>query len=274
MNLWFTEHEQETMRMSYKIKETLHKERSKFQDISIVDTYRFGRMMILDDVVQTTEKDEFIYHELMVHMPLFTHPNPEKVLVIGGGDGGCIREVLKHPSVKKAVLVEIDDRVVEVSKQFLPTISQGLDDPRVEVKIEDGINYVKETKNEYDVIIVDSTDPEGFSLTLFSDEFYKAIYSCLKEDGLFVSQTSSPFFRPEFLKETYERIGEIFPKTKLYVGNILTYFGVFSFSMGSKKYSPDDIEEIRNIPMETKFFNKDIYKAAFALPQYVKDIFK
>src|SRR5690606_14122478 len=143
------------------VRESLVREQTDFQDLAIIDTVEFGRMLVLDDMVMTTERDEFVYHEMVAHPALVTHPNPQHVLVVGGGDGGVIREVLKHPSVKKAVLVDIDGKVIEYSKKFLPTIAGSLDDPRVEVHVNDGYMHIHDHKNEYDVIMVDSTEPVG-----------------------------------------------------------------------------------------------------------------
>ena len=159
----------------------------------MVETEEFGNMLILDGMVMTTEKDEFVYHEMVAHVPLFTHPNPENVLVVGGGDGGVIREVLKHPSVKKATLVEIDGKVIEYSKQYLPSIAGALDNER-EVKVGDGFLHIAESENEYDVIMVDSTEPVGPAVNLFTKGFYAGISKALKEDGIFVAQTDNPWF--------------------------------------------------------------------------------
>ncbi|MGR5912463.1 spermidine synthase [Bacillus cereus] len=161
MELWFTEKQTKHFGITARINRTLHTEQTEFQKLDMVETEEFGNMLILDGMVMTTEKDEFVYHEMVAHVPLFTHPNPENVLVVGGGDGGVIREVLKHPSVKKATLVEIDGKVIEYSKQYLPSIAGALDNERVEVKVGDGFLHIAESENEYDVIMVDSTEPVG-----------------------------------------------------------------------------------------------------------------
>ncbi|MEA4848637.1 MAG: polyamine aminopropyltransferase, partial [Clostridiaceae bacterium] len=207
------------------------------------------------------------------HIPLFTHKDPKKVLVVGGGDGGTIREILKHKSVEKAVLCEIDDRVVELSKKYLPEISCGLSDPRAEVFIGDGIRYVLEHKNKFDVIIVDSTDPIGAAEGLFNVNFYKSLYSCLTEDGIFVAQTESPFYSPQLVKKIFSDVENVFPVTKLYMAAVPTYPGVYwSFTMGSKKYDPEKTD-IDNIPeFDTKYYYKDLHKACFILPKYVKEL--
>ena len=273
MDLWIKEMQIENAAMTYKVKETLHTERTKYQELAILDTYELGRMLVLDGIVQTTIRDEFTYHEMITHIPLFTHKDPRKVLVVGGGDGGTIREILKHKSVEKAVLCEIDDRVVELSKKYLPEISCGLSDPRAEVFIGDGIKYVLEHKNEFDVIIVDSTDPIGAAEGLFNVNFYKSLYSCLRSDGIFVAQTESPFYSPQLVKKIFSDIGNVFPITKLYMAAVPTYPGVYwSFTMGSKKYDPEKTD-MDNIPeLDTKYYHRDLHKACFILPKYVKEL--
>lgn len=275
MEMWFTEKQTENVGITCKCGKTLHVETTKYQEIALIETLQFGRMLVLDGTVQTTEKDEFVYHEMIAHVPLFTHPSPKKILVVGGGDGGAIREILKHPSVEKATLVEIDGKVVEISKKFLPTISCALDDPRVEVLIEDGIRYVKNHKNQFDIILIDSTDPVGAAVGLFSKDFYKAIYEALKEDGLFVAQTESPFLNGELISKIYQDIGINFPITKLYLCAIPTYpSGFWSFTMGSKVYNPLEVNERKILDIDTKYYTKELHKSAFSLPKFVQDLLK
>lgn len=272
MELWAKEYQSEDLVLSYRIKETLHTERSKYQDIAIVDTYQYGRMLLLDSVVQTTEVDEFVYHEMITHVALSAHPNPKKVLVVGGGDGGSIREILKHKSVEQAILVDIDERVVELSKQYLPSISCGFDDPRVTVNIEDGLAYVKRAKNEFDLIIVDSTDPIGPAVGLFAQEFYRDLYAALKEDGMFVAQTEPPWSSKTFLPELHSVLHNIFPIVKLFLANIPTYeSGLYSFTICSKKHDPTVIQPGKHVP-NTKYYSPEMHKAAFTLPPFVAEL--
>src|SRR5438128_1443114 len=161
MELWYTEKQTPAYGITAKIKETYVSEQTDFQDLAMIETEEFGTMLVLDGMVMTTEKDEFVYHEMVAHPALFTHPNPKNVLVVGGGDGGVIREVLKHPSVEKAVLVEIDGKVIEYSKKYLPSIAGALDNARVQVIVNDGYMHIHDHKNTYDVIMVDSTEPVG-----------------------------------------------------------------------------------------------------------------
>lgn len=275
MDLWYTEFQTPNVGITCKTKKTYHTEKTEFQDLALIETEQFGRMLVLDGTVQTTIEDEFVYHEMISHVPLFTHKNPKKVLVIGGGDGGAIREIIKHPSVEKAVLCEIDGRVIEVSKEYLPEISCALSDKRVEVLVADGIKYVQDNKGQFDVIMVDSTDPVGPAVGLFAVDFYKAIYEALKEDGIFVAQTESPFFHKELIKSVYKDISSIFPITKLYTCAIPTYpSGFWSFTMGSKKYDPLETD-ISKIPeLDTKYYCPQLHKAVFALPKFAADLVK
>ncbi|WLR50756.1 polyamine aminopropyltransferase [Bacillus tianshenii] len=275
MELWFTEKQTKSFGITAKIKRTLHTEKTDFQQLDMVETEEFGNMLVLDGMVMTTQKDEFVYHEMVAHVPLFTHPNPEHVLVVGGGDGGVIREVLKHPSVKKAVLVEIDGLVIEYSKKYLPEIAGELDNPRVEVKVDDGFMHIAKSENEYDVIMVDSTEPVGPAANLFTRGFYDGIAKALKEDGIFVAQTDNPWFKADLISQVYKDVKEIFPITRLYTANIPTYpSGLWTFTIGSKKHDPLEVSEERFHEIETKYYTKDLHKAAFALPKFVQDLTK
>jgi len=275
MDLWIKEMQLEDagIAMTYKVKETLMRKQTQFQDLAVVDTEVFGRMLVLDGIVQTTIKDEFVYHEMISHIPLFTHPNPKKVLVVGGGDGGAIREILRHPSVEKAVLCEIDGDVIDACKKYLPEISHALDDPRCEVFVGDGIKYVMDRKNEFDVIIVDSTDPFSIAEGLFGGNFYKDIFECLTEDGIFIAQTETPFYLPDTVRKVYDDAKAIFPVTKMFMAAIPTYPGGFwSFTVGSKKHDPSQVD-IGKIPnWDTKYYTPELHRACFVLPKYVKDV--
>lgn len=275
MEMWIKECQIVDAAMWYKTKETLVTKKTEYQDLAIVDTYAFGRMLLLDGIVQTTIRDEFVYHEMITHIPLFTHKAPKKVLVVGGGDGGAIREILKHPTVEEAVLCEIDKDVIAECKKFLPEISCALDDPRCSIFVGDGIKYVHEHKNEFDVIIVDSTDPFGAAEGLFGGSFYKEIFDCLTEDGIFVAQTETPFYLPEVVKKVFKDASSVFPITKLYMAAIPTYpGGYWSFTIGSKKYDPENVD-LSNAPeLSTKYYTKKIHKASFTLPKYVEELTK
>ena len=278
MELWMTEFQTKNLGLTARVKETLFTGKSDFQDVVIVDTEQFGRMLVLDGVFQTCIFDEFIYHEMIAHVPLFVHPNPKSVLVIGGGDGGTIREVVKHPSVVNAEMVEIDGMVVEASKKHLPEIAEALinNHPKVQLKIDDGIKHMQEARNKYDVIIVDCSDPIGPGEGLFTHAFYEDVYKALKEDGLFVQQTESPFYHQPLVSHLYKDIGSLFPITKLYLAQIPLYpSGTHCFTIGSKKYDPSSVDTAK-LPQvgTTRYWNKDIQKSCFALPNFVQDLLK
>ena len=275
MELWFTEKQTEKFGITAKVNKTLHTEQTDFQKLDMIETEEFGNMLVLDGMVMTTEKDEFVYHEMVAHVPLFTHPNPRHVLVVGGGDGGVIREVLKHPSVEKATLVEIDGKVIEYSKQYLPSIAGMLEDPRVEVKVDDGFMHIAQSENEYDVIMVDSTEPVGPAVNLFTKGFYEGISKALREDGVFVAQTDNPWFHQQLIQTVFRDVKETFPITRLYTANIPTYpSGLWTFTIGSKKYDPLEVEESRFHDIDTKYYTKDLHRAAFVLPRFVEQLTK
>lgn len=278
MELWYTEYQTKNLGLTARVKETLFAGQSEFQEIAVVDTHEFGRMLVLDGVFQTSIVEEFIYHEMIAHVPLFMHPNPKTVLVIGGGDGGAIREVVKHQSVEVAEMVEIDGLVVEVSKKYLPEISVALNEnhPKLRLKIGDGIKHMQEVEGKYDVIIVDCSDPIGPGEGLFTHAFYQDVYKALKPDGLFVQQTESPFFHQELIKRLNKDISSIFPIASLYLANIPIYpSGLHCFTIGSKKYDPAHAD-ISRIPQNlgTRYYNKEIQKSCFALPNFIQDLLK
>jgi spermidine synthase len=275
--LWFSEYQTKALKLSTKIKNVLYTGHSEYQEIQILDTVEFGRALILDNTYQTTEKDEFIYHELISHPALFTHPNPKKVLVIGGGDGGTVREVVKHKSVEKVDFVELDEKVVEVCKKYMPTLSSEIDNEKVNTIFTDGIKYVAETEERYDVIIVDCPDPVGPAKGLFEKEFYKNVYKCLNDDGVMVQQTESPLFNKDLIKDIQTYLKDAgFNIIKPLVYAIPTYpSGFWSFTLASKKYNPLEVpsEKIKEKlkDMETKYYDEDVHKGVFlAVPKFLK----
>ncbi len=275
MELWYTEKQTENFGITMKIKQTLVHEQTDFQELAMIETEEYGNMLVLDGMVMTTVKDEFVYHEMVAHPALFTHPNPEHVLVVGGGDGGVIREVLKHPQVKKAVLVDIDGKVIEYSKKYLPSIAGQLDDPRVEVIVNDGYMHIHDHKNTYDVIMVDSTEPVGPAVNLFTKGFYQGIYDALKEDGIFVAQTDNPWFKADLIQSVNRDVKEVFSIVRVYIANIPTYpSGLWTFTMGSKKYDPLAVNENEIPEIDTKYYTPRLHKAAFVLPKFVEDLTK
>lgn len=272
MEVWFTERQTDHVAISCRVRQVLHVEQSNFQQVGIIDTVEYGRMLILDNVIQTSVMDEFIYHEMITHVGLCTHPDPRRVLVIGGGDGGSVREIVKHSRVEKVVHVEIDEKVIEAAKKFLPELSSGFSDRRVEIVIGDGIEHVAAHKNAYDVIIIDSTDPVGPAVGLFTEEFYRNVYESLHEDGLFIAQTESPFLNRQLVSSVYGTVSRIFPIARVFVAVVPTYPGGFwSFTMGSKKYDPLQVKEEEIPDLNTRWYSPAIHHAAFVLPPFMEE---
>ncbi|GAB6179546.1 polyamine aminopropyltransferase [Desulfotomaculum defluvii] len=272
LDFWFTEHHTDSYKVSWRVEKILHTEKSSFQEIAVIESPELGRALLLDNIVQTTTKFEFIYHEMITHIPLMIHPEPKSVLIIGGGDGGTVREILKHPSVETIDLIEIDERVIEVSKRWLPEISHALGSEKVNIRIVDGLKYTKQCDASYDIIIVDCTDPSGPSMNLFAKEFYKDIYKALKSDGVFVSQTGSPSFSSHY-RLAVKNIMEVFPLARPYLTCEPTYIaGFWSFTVGSKKYQLDNINPHRMLNIKTNYYTPAVHKAAFVLPKYIEKI--
>ncbi len=222
----------------YEVEKIIYKGKSPYQEILVFENPDFGRVLVLDDIVQLTQRDEFFYHEMLTHVAMHVHPAPKRVAVIGGGDGGTIREVLKHASVEKAYLIEIDKKVVEVSRKYLTFVSCALDDSRLEIHFCDGAEFIKGSR-DLDVIIVDSTDAIGMARSLYSAEFFENVKDALGEDGLYVSHSESLGFHREITIEVQQTLKEIFPKVDLYTFSIPTYPGNWwSFAIASKKYDP------------------------------------
>ncbi|WP_129599668.1 polyamine aminopropyltransferase [Anaerophilus nitritogenes] len=278
MELWYTEEHTENVRLSMKVKKHLYTKTSPFQQIDVLDTYDFGRVLTIDGLVMVTQKDEFIYHDMIVHVPMATNPNIKRVLVIGAGDGGTVRELTRYKNIEKIHMVEIDEVVVEASREFLDFTANKLDDERVELYFEDGIKFVEGKENEYDLIIVDSTDPIGPGEGLFTTEFYKNCYRALTEEGILVNQNESPYYE-EDAKEMIrasKKIKNIFPIAEVYQAHIPTYpSGHWLFGFASKKLHPVkdlDSKKWNDLGLKTKYYNTDLHVGAFALPNYVKEM--
>jgi len=278
MEVWFTELQHPGLKITCKVLQTLHREMTPFQEIVVLDTEQFGRMLVLDGAIQATIADEFVYHEMLAHVPICSHHDPKDVLIIGGGDGGCAREVLRHRQIESVTQVEIDQRVVEVSRHFLPELACSFDSPRMSVCFEDGIAFVKDKEACYDVILVDAPDPVGMAAGLFSREFYESLFRALRPDGIFAAQMESPFFNKDLIGRVHGGVSSIFPIAGLYLANVPTYpSGLWSFAIGSKKYDP------AQGPAETagsmagqglRYYTPELHRAAFALPQFVQALLK
>lgn len=271
--LWYTEKQTPNHGITTKVKKTLHHDKSEFQTLDVMETAEFGNMLVLDGMVMTTDRDEFVYHEMITHVAMNTHPHPKHVLVVGGGDGGAIREILRYPTVERAILAEIDGKVIEASKKYFPQIASGLSDPRVDIQVTDGIRHIQENKGTYDVILVDSTEPVGPAVGLFQKPFYEGIYEALKEDGIMVAQTESPWFNRDLIRQVFRDIQGTFPIACLYTASIPTYpSGLWSFTIGSKKYDPRAVDPSKLKKFDTRYYRPEMHKSLFDLPQFVLEL--
>lgn len=278
MSEWFSEKHSEHALFSFEIKKRLFEGQSDFQKVEIVESYEFGRVLIIDGFVMITEKDECIYHDMITHVAMATNPDIKKVLVIGGGDGGTVRELTRYQHIEEIVMVEIDSMVVEASRQFLPFTSEKLNDPRVRLLIEDGINYVEHTQEVFDLIIVDSTDPFGPGEGLFSQDFYNDCYRILSQDGIMINQNESPFYQDTAyeMRRASQKLAATFPIMRVYQFHMPTYpSGHWLFGFASKTYDPlKDLQAERwqALQIYTKYYNTDLHRGCFMLPTYVKEM--
>jgi spermidine synthase len=271
---WIDEEYQGIVRTGFRLKRRVFKGKSPFQTVEVVETKGHGKLLLIDGMTMVSERDEFVYHEMIAHVPLFVHPRPRRVLVIGGGDGGSVREVLRHRSVERCVLAEIDPLVVEASRRFLPLTAAKLSDRRCEVKIGDGVAFVRETAERFDVVIVDSTEPFGPAKALFGPAFYKDVRRVLTDDGIVVSQAGSPFYEIATIKNLARLLKPVFPVSDAYLFNNLTYpGGLWAFTYASKGLRPvKDFRpaRVKAARLPLRWYNADVHAGAFALPQFLK----
>jgi spermidine synthase len=278
IDLWYSEFHSETIKFSVQVEKQLLSKQSPFQRIDVFESKELGRFFTLDGYIMITEKDEFIYHDMIVHVPMHVNPNIKKVLVIGAGDGGTVRELCRYPSIEHIDMVEIDEMVVQVCEEYFPISTHKLRDERVTLYFEDGLKFVAQKKNEYDLIIVDSTDPFGPGEGLFTRSFYQDCYSALNEDGILVNQHESPFYDhyKKNMQRAHNLIVESFPIAQVYQAFIPTYAsGHWLFGFASKKFDPilDFKKDAwKSLNLVTKYYNSKIHEAAFALPNYVIDL--
>ena len=278
MELWYTEEHSENVRFSIRVDNQVYSAQSEFQRIDFFDSKEFGRFFTLDGLMMVTEKDEFIYHDMIVHVPMATNPAIRSVLVIGAGDGGTVRELIRYAGVDRIDMVEIDRMVVETCRAYLPQTASRLDDPRVHIYYEDGLRFVRDKENAYDLIIVDSTDPFGPGEGLFTKEFYGNCYKALKEKGILVNQHETPYY-PSYAKSmqrAHRRIREFFPVCRVYQAHIPTYpSGHWLFGFASKELDPIrdlDAAAWNALGLKTRYYNTDLHTGAFALPNYVREL--
>jgi len=280
MDLWFSENHTENIKLSIKVDKQLFSGDSKYQRIDIFESKEFGRFLTLDGIMMLTEKDEFIYHEMITHTAFAVNPNIKKILVIGAGDGGVVRELVKYKHIEHIDLVEIDEMVVEVCKKFMTTTSVALNNDKLTIFYQDGLKFIRKCQQKYDLIIVDSTDPLGPGEVLFTREFYGNCAKALTDEGILLNQHESPFYALDAaaMQKAHKRISEEFPIGLVYQAHIPTYpSGHWLFGFASKTLHP--LKDLKadiwnNFNIQTKYYNTDLHSGSFALPNYVKELLK
>ena len=276
-DMWVEEKFKNFYGMRYRIEKILFSQRSEFQHVNVVETVGHGRMLLNDGLVMTSDRDEFVYHEMMAHVPLYTHPNPKRVLIIGGGDGGTAREVLRHQGVDECWMVEIDPVVLQAAREFLPQMSCSLDHKKMNLVVGDGVKFVAETDLKFDVVLIDSTDPFGPAAPLFGQEFYTNVRKVLNPNGIVVAQGETPFYALEIQKEMLKMVSPMFEKLRVYNFSNLTYpGGLWSFmfaSLGPCPVVDFRDERVLQSGLNFKYYNPGIHRASFHLPQFMVDAY-
>ncbi len=278
MELWYTEEHTENVRFGIKATEQIYSAQSPFQKIDFFKSKEFGTFFTLDGLMMVNEKDEFIYHDMITHVAMATNPNIKKALIIGGGDGGTARELTRYSHIEQIDMVEIDEMVVRACQKYLPLTASHLEDKRVNLFFEDGLKFIDGKKNEYDLILVDSTDPIGPGEGLFSNEFYTNCFNALTENGILINQHESPYYEKysHEMKRAHNKIKNIFPISKVYQFHMPTYpSGHWLFGFASKKLDPikdHQKDKWESLNIKTKYYNSEIHKGCFALPTYVKEM--
>ncbi|PRP95375.1 Spermidine synthase [Enhygromyxa salina] len=270
---WFYEHYRDASATGIHTTGLVHAEKSEFQSIAVHETVGHGRLLTLDDMVMLTELDEFVYHDLLTHVPLCVHPNPRAVLVVGGGDGGSVRETLKHPSVERVVQCEIDERVTRVCQEHIPSVAGALDDPRVELVFADATAYVKQHPDSFDAILVDSTEPIGPAAALFAEPFFRDLSAALRPGGVISSQAESPFYAPEVVRELFTSVRKVFAEVHGYYGVVPTYpGGGWVFCLASDTRRPEQADLDRAKALSSRYYSPALASGAFALPPFIAEL--
>ena len=280
MELWFSENHTPDVKLSLRLDRHLYSVQSDYQQIDVFESREFGRVLALDGNIMLTERDEFIYDEMMAHVPMAVHPGIRNVLVIGAGDGGVIKELTRYDRIESIDLVEMDPQVVEACRKYLPGNACRLDDERVHIYTGNGLKFIRRCENKYDLIVVDSTDPFGPSEGLFTKEFYGNCYKALRDDGIMVNQQGSPFYAEDAnaMQRSHKRIAETFPISRVFQAHIPTYAaGYWLFGFASKKYHPiDDLnkEAWNALGLKTRYYTTRLHVGAFYLPAFLEEFLK
>ncbi|MCL2009634.1 MAG: polyamine aminopropyltransferase [Synergistaceae bacterium] len=269
-NIWLTEEQTENMRLSLRVEQTVYRKKTQYQELLIVDTPEYGRTLVLDGALQLTERDEFCYSEMMAHVPVCAHPAPKRVLIVGGGDGAILREVLRHREVEKCTLIDIDREVIEASKKYLPAAAAEFENPRADVRCMDALEYIRTTGDRFDVAIVDSTDPVDFAAALFQSPFYSDLKKILNPGGMVSELTESPFADTALMRQAIGQMREVFPIVRMYWGVVPTYpTGMWTYGVASLE--PDPSVPLREVT-GTRYYTGEIHKAAFVLPPFLREL--
>lgn len=273
MTIWREEILHSAWRARFEVSNLVYEEKSEFQDIVVFDNKNYDRILMIDNIVQLSTRDEFIYHEMMSHVALFSVENPTSVLIIGGGDGGIMREALRHKSVTDVTLCELDETVINISKEYLPSVAGGaFEDPRAKVEIMDGAKFMAETPKRFDAILVDSTDPIGPGEVLFSESFYAHCARCLKPGGVLVTQQGAPIFQGDELRNSLRKLRPNFAFTSFFLLSPASYFGGnFALGFSSNVVKPKGAI-CKDPSIETKYYSPEIHASAFVIPNYIKQL--
>ena len=278
MEMWFHDEHTDNVKLAIRVDYQVFSAQSEIQRIDVLESKEFGKILVVDGDLMLTEKDEFVYDEMIVHVPMAVHPQVEKILVIGGGDGGVVRELAKYDTVEQIDVVEADPLLVEVCRKYFPQMACSLNDPRVHIYHEDGLRFIRSKSDAYDLIIIDSPNPFGAGEGLFTKEFYGNCFNALHEDGIMINQHESPFYKEEAFQcqRMHKRIIESFPISRIYQAHIPSYpSGHWLFGFASKRYHPihdmDGIQwKLRGI--QTKYYLPRLHEGVFALPAYVEEL--
>jgi spermidine synthase len=275
-NVWYSELHNGLSGFTVKVERIIESTESEFQRIDVLDTKDFGKMLALYGSLMVCDNDNNAYNEMLAHVPLFVHPAPKKVLIIGGGDCGTLTEVMKHPEVESCLMCEIDKKVVETAQKHFPYLAEGLGDPRAKVIYQDGKNFIRDTKERFDVILLDLSDPVGPAADLFQKKFHQQVYDRLNDDGIMVAQSESPFYNQETVRAIFKNLRDIFPIVRMYTCYMPIYpSGIWSFAFCSKKYDPQadfDKKRYEQLNLTTRYYNAETHHGSFMLPQFVKKL--
>ena len=275
-NVWYSELHDGLSGLTVKVDRIVESTRSDFQRIDVLDTKDFGKMLVLYGSLMVCDKDNNSYNEMITHVPLLSHTRPDDVLIIGGGDCGALTETMKHPEVKSCLMCEIDRKVVETSQKHFPHLTVGLDDPRANVVYQDGKKFIENTEARYDIILLDLSDPIGPAADLFQKAFHQKVFERLKEDGILVAQSESPYYNQDTFSSLISNLKTVFPIVKPYLCFMPIYpSGLWSFAFCSKKYDPlQDFDQDRynQLKLKTRYYSDEVHRAAFALPKFVTEL--